>query len=151
MIRKDKGPTSINDDVKPSWMRDLLTLAADWIWEQDASLRFTRLEGGDVEASGSSEAVSFLGKRRWETGLQIDAAGGWEEHRARLAEHEVFRDVRIWREMPDGKRRHAVISGVSIFDEDGRFAGYRGIGKVISSWQLGQDDLRLFQRIIDAS
>src|SRR3546814_7427802 len=51
------------------------------------------------------------------------------EHEAALARHEPFKDFRIHRPGPDGALRCLAISGVPVFDEAGRFAGYRGVGR----------------------
>ena len=87
----------------------------------------------------------ILGKKRWETGVEIE--GGWEAHRALLESRAPFRDVLMWRNLPDGARRYISVSGEPRFDARGRFTGYRGIGRDISKQQRIQQLLKLDQAV----
>ncbi|MGH8518970.1 MAG: hypothetical protein ACREUE_16090, partial [Panacagrimonas sp.] len=60
----------------------LLELTSDWYWEQDTELKFTRVEVRNDAAAEQALARQILGKKRWETG--IDVEGGWDAHRALL-------------------------------------------------------------------
>ena len=51
-------------------------LSSDWYWEQDAELRFTRVDV-QIGAPGEQElARQILGRTRWETGIHVE--GGWD-------------------------------------------------------------------------
>jgi diguanylate cyclase (GGDEF)-like protein/PAS domain S-box-containing protein len=116
-------------------------LSPDWYWEQDADFRFTRValrEG--VNAAERDLAAYLLGKKRWETGMQIE--GGWDAHRALLAGRKPFRDVLLWSDLPDGTRRWVVTSGEPVFGARGRFTGYRGIGRDVSEQKRAEARLR---------
>jgi PAS domain S-box-containing protein len=56
----------------------------------------------------------------------------WEQHRARLARHESFSDFIFLRHNKAGELRYLSVGGEPIFDEQGRFKGYHGIGKDIT-------------------
>ena len=119
----------------------LIGLTSDWYWEQDAELRFTRV---DVRADSPTEqamAKGLVGKRRWETGIEVE--GGWEAHRTMLEEHAPFRDVLMWRTFPDGARRYVMVSGEPVFDARARFTGYRGIGRDVTKQKRIQQLLKL--------
>src|SRR5207302_804677 len=107
------------------------SLSSDWYWEQDAELRFTRVQvrSGDPVEQALAEAI--IGKQRWETGIEIE--GGWDEHRAALEARAPFRDVLMWRELGDGGRRYVLASGAPVFDAKGRFTGYRGVGRHVTA------------------
>ena len=75
-------------------------LPADWYWEQDAELRFTRVDTRNGAPGEQVLAERILGKLRWETGVEIE--GGWDEHRALLAARQPFHDVLMWRTFEDG-------------------------------------------------
>ena len=62
--------------------RSLTALSSDWFWEQDAEYRFTRLEGRNVAGGDPALRERLLGRRRWESDLEVD--GGWDAHRAAL-------------------------------------------------------------------
>ena len=122
----------------------LLDLSSDWYWEQDASLRFSR-----VEARNPAEAAladSIVGKLRWETGVEVE--GGWDAHRAVLDARAPFRDVLMWRRFPDGRRRYMSVSGEPMYDDAGAFCGYRGIGRDITKQKRMQQLLKLQQAVI---
>ena len=123
----------------------LLGLTSDWYWEQDAELRFTRVEVRNDAAAEQELARRILGKRRWETGVEIE--GGWDAHRAMLEARAPFRDVLMWRNLADGARRYISVSGEPIFDSRGRFSGYRGIGRDISKQKRIQQLLKLDQAV----
>ena len=119
----------------------VLGLTSDWYWEQDAELRFTRVEVRNDAAAEQALAARLLGKKRWETGVEIE--GGWEAHRAVLESRAPFRDVLMWRNLPDGARRYISVSGEPTFDGRGRFSGYRGIGRDITKQKRIQQLLKL--------
>jgi len=120
---------------------ELLGLTSGWYWEQDAELRFVRVEMRGDPAAQRDIAERILGKRRWETGVEIE--GGWDAHRAVLDSRQPFRDVLMWRNLPDGARRYISVSGEPLFDGQGRFAGYRGIGRDVSKEKHIQQLLKL--------
>ncbi|MCD6043734.1 MAG: multi-sensor hybrid histidine kinase, partial [Burkholderiales bacterium] len=119
----------------------LLGLTSDWYWEQDAELRFTRVEVRNDAAGEQALARQLLGRQRWQTGIEVE--GGWEAHRALLEAREPFRDVLMWRNLPDGARRYISVSGEPMFDAKGRFSGYRGIGRDVSKQKGIQQLLKL--------
>jgi diguanylate cyclase (GGDEF)-like protein/PAS domain S-box-containing protein len=123
----------------------LLGLTSDWYWEQDAELRFTRVEVRSDSLRELNLAQRLVGKKRWDTGVEIE--GGWDAHRAVLEAHAPFREVLMWRNMPDGARRYISISGEPTFDSRGRFTGYRGIGRDISKQKRIQQLLKLDQAV----
>ncbi len=121
--------------------RALGRLSGDWYWEQDAKLRFTRVEANSDATSEKALARLLLGKARWETG--IDTEGGWDAHRAALERREAFRDLVAWRTLEDGSRRYLLVNGEPVFDARGRFKGYRGMGREITAQKRAEQLLRL--------
>ena len=121
-------------------------LSSDWYWEQDAELRFTRVQVRSGDTAEQALAQRILGKKRWETGVEIE--GGWEAHRATLEARQPFRDVLMWRTFADGSRRYVLTSGEPVFDARGRFTGYRGVGRDITAQKRVERLLRLEHRVI---
>src|SRR5688572_6067829 len=119
----------------------VLDLTSDWYWEQDAELRFTHVEVRNDAVAEKALAERIVGKKRWETGVEIE--GGWDAHRALLESRSPFRDVLMWRNLPDGARRYISVSGEPMFDSRGRFTGYRGIGRDITKQKRIQQLLKL--------
>ncbi|MES2422793.1 MAG: EAL domain-containing protein [Pseudomonadota bacterium] len=117
--------------------RSLLALSTDWFWEQDAELRFTRLSGGP-ESSDPGPA-HLMGKRRWE--LDVDTNDeGWAEHREAVEARRAFRNFEYRQRAGDEWRWYSV-SGEPVFDSAGRFCGYRGVSREVTSRRSVQDRL----------
>ena len=121
--------------------RSLTHLSSDWFWEQDAEYRFTRLEGLKVSGGDPLLGERLLGTKRWESGLEIE--GGWDAHRALLEARKPFHDVLMWRTMSDGGARFVRVSGEPMFGSDGRFTGYRGVGREVTDEKRAEQMLRL--------
>ncbi|HVL36933.1 MAG TPA: diguanylate cyclase [Burkholderiales bacterium] len=128
--------------------RSLTDLSSDWYWEQDAEHRFVRMEGRHVAGGDETLRRRLLGHRRWDTGLQIE--GGWEAHRAALEARQPFHDALMWRTMADGSVRYLRVSGEPVFDREGRFTGYRGVGRDVTEQTRAEHLLRLEHRVASA-
>ena len=121
--------------------RSLTQLSSDWYWEQDNSFRLTFMSGRMGERTGL-EAKSFLGQQRWDTPALNLTEDDWRAHRQHLVRHEPFRDFEMQRPNPGGGTRWISISGEPVFDAEGRFAGYRGVGSDITERKQAELALR---------
>ncbi|QPC31897.1 PAS domain S-box protein [Caldimonas thermodepolymerans] len=108
----------------------LLGIAADWYWETDAQFRFTYVS---FLVSDPLAAEQLIGRRRWEIPEHEASPQDWAAHRATLEAHRPFREFLIGKRMPDGRLVHLSVSGEPVFDEQGRFKGYWGIGRNITA------------------
>jgi PAS domain S-box-containing protein len=120
--------------------RALTELSSDWYWEQDENLRFTYLSNQAAHLTGYS-GESSLGKTRWEIVNMTPLMCSWAEHQVVLAARQPFRDLECRRVGPDGTVRYLSMSGAPIFDAQGRFRGYRGIGRNITARKLAEQAL----------
>jgi diguanylate cyclase (GGDEF)-like protein/PAS domain S-box-containing protein len=128
--------------------RSLTNLSSDWYWEQDAEYRFTRLEGRLVAGGDPHLKGRLMGQRRWDSGLQVE--GGWDAHRDLLAARLPFHDVLMWRPRGDGSTRYLRVSGEPVFTANGRFKGYRGVGRDITAEKRAEQLLRLEHLVVRA-
>jgi PAS domain S-box-containing protein len=116
--------------VSEGRFRRMVERSSDWYWEQDAQFRFIELPGFDKRDFSLQDTV---GKTRWELpslGPLPDRV--WEQHRAVLERHEPFSDFVFLRYNNSAELRYLSISGEPVFDKDGKFSGYRGIGKDVT-------------------
>ena len=121
--------------------RTLMQFSFDVYWETDAQHRFIRQDFSERVTDGPLPG-SELGKTRWEVPyLDIDEET-WRKHREMLDAHLPFRDLEYARPTPSGGKRWASISGLPIFDEAGRFLGYRGVGRHITERKQIEEALR---------
>ncbi|MGQ9725093.1 MAG: putative bifunctional diguanylate cyclase/phosphodiesterase [Tepidimonas sp.] len=111
--------------------RSLTELSADWYWEWDAEGRYTRLEGRRIAEPGFAEY--FLGKCAWDVpALNRRAPEDWAPLREAFDARRTFRRVELQRQLPSGRVAWFSLSGMPVFDADGRFVGYRGVGRDIT-------------------
>jgi len=111
--------------------RSLTDLSSDWYWEIDDEFRFTRFDGYR-QGKSLVPMQDSLGKTRWELGALNLSEEEWAAHRAVLQAHQQFRDFEIQRLDADGRSYWIALSGTPLFDAQGRFCGYRGIGRDVS-------------------
>src|SRR3954470_12509321 len=122
--------------------RKLTELSADWYWEQDAEFRLTFMSKWLAERTGL-DASAYLGRRRWDQPALNLTESDWARHRAQLERHEPFRDFEMQRPAPGEGSRWLSISGEPVSDAEGRFRGYRGIGRDITEHKRAEQRLRL--------
>jgi len=132
-------------------MRDFGDTAADWFWEMDEDLRFSYISVVSDDILDAPEAEQNL-----PLGHEIILEGLSElqsiNESDKLSQRQPFNDFRFSRTRSDGERVHMSVSGKPIFDGDGRFLGYRGVGRDISDLLRAQEALQLEKdRAEDAS
>jgi len=130
--------------------RDLTELSSDWYWEQDENFRFTMVSDNLHRRLGPL-TQSIIGKARWELSTLNMTEAAWTAHRALLEAHRPFRDLQWYRLDGAGKLQIANISGKPIFDSEGRFLGYRGIGRDITESKRSEEALLRFRASMDLS
>ncbi len=120
--------------------RALTELSSDWYWEQDDQFRFVRVDGNLQEILGRPNTM-LMGKTRWEVGgFQLTEAQ-WDAHRAVLQAHQPFRDFQMHNRDAKGRDLWVSISGAPIFDANGVFRGYRGVGRDVTAERLAADQI----------
>ncbi len=104
--------------------RDLVEVSNDWYWEQDETLRFTRIHTSS--AVHLLDLPSLIGTYRWDHPFTNMSAADWDAHRELLRVRSSFRDLELIGRDDADKPFHLLVSGRPIFDADGTFRGYRG-------------------------
>ncbi|GHD62143.1 hypothetical protein GCM10017083_50550 [Thalassobaculum fulvum] len=121
--------------------RDFAASSGDWFWETDAEHRIVWVSD-TVEVATGVPAKWHYGRTRLELiAPEAMPAERWEEHLADLGERRSFRDFEYLRRGPTGDR-WIRISGVPVFDEEGRFEGYRGSGRDVTELRRAEQRLR---------
>ena len=121
--------------------RTLVQFSFDVYWESDAQHRFIRQEFAEGLADAPPPG-SEIGKTRWEVPYLEPDEEAWRKHRETLDAHLPFRDFEHARPAPDGGKRYVSVSGLPVFDEAGRFIGYRGVGRHITDRKRAEAALR---------
>ncbi len=120
--------------------RDFAEAASDWFWEMDEKLRFSFFSERFTEITGVPKEA-LLGKTRQETGIPNVDPEAWQDHLDALAAHQPFKNFVHPRTKDDGKVVWLSISGRPIFEPDGGFRGYRGIGEDITEMKEKEEAL----------
>jgi len=121
--------------------RDFAAASSDWFWEMDEELRFSYFSERFAQVTGV-DPETLMGKTREETGIPNVDPAAWRRHLADLAAHRPFRRFVHPRTRPDGETVWLAISATPVFDEAGRFTGYRGTGSDITETVRAEQELR---------
>jgi PAS domain S-box-containing protein len=127
--------------VSEERFRTLVQFSFDVYWESDAQHRFIRQEFAESLTDPPMPGTE-LGKMRWEVPYLEPNAEAWRKHRETLDAHLPFRDFELARPTPGGGKRYVSVSGLPVFDESGRFIGYRGVGRHITERKQAETALR---------
>jgi len=123
----------------------LATTSSDWFWETDAHHRISYLSEGVSKIGFGIDPTELIGRTRLD--IVAPAAGDaekWRAHYDLLDRHESFRDFTYGWTNTRG-RGIASISGDPLFDKKGRFLGYRGSGRDVTSLTATEAQLRQTQ------
>jgi PAS domain S-box-containing protein len=113
---------------------DIEAASMDWFWEQDINTRFTYISPC-LERSTNSKVSDLIGKTR------LEAAGydpmkfcnlDWAELDCRVSAHLPFQNFTFRADNPNGLNGWIRSSGAPFYDDDGTFAGYRGVSSDVT-------------------
>jgi diguanylate cyclase (GGDEF)-like protein/PAS domain S-box-containing protein len=110
--------------------RKLADLSSDWYWEQDEHFAFTKVSSGMVKISSASPDL-YIGKTLWQMPIEMSPEE-WDYHKARLNAHQIFTDFEYKMRIENADPIWFSISGEPLYDANGRFTGYRGVGRHIT-------------------
>jgi len=154
---KTRSETLLPDTATLEEYRALLSIAADWIWFTDKDHNFSYFAGRVTEVTGV-DPEQMIGKSR--KSIFLDNANGEAEYRAHLEKldrHESFRDFIYKFIDPQGEERWIAVDGHPVFDADGEFQGYRGLGRGLggvlnrlAEVEEARRDKRQLESIVDA-
>jgi len=123
-------------------LRDYAEASSDWFWETGPDHRFTYFSDRVEEAVGVPPSF-HIGKSRLDLAGEDANTDKWRRHVQDLEEHKPFRDFRYVRRGPGGRLEYISTSGKPIFDRDGAFAGYVGVGTDLTRQMEAESRARL--------
>ncbi|MDD9877132.1 MAG: PAS domain S-box protein [Magnetovibrio sp.] len=137
------------DDLRVSEarLRDFADVASDYFWETGADDRFTFISDRYRQVTGvrRAEVLGLTRAEIWTAHGQPDSERN-KEYAARVEAavegRETFSDVRVEWRRGDGRDLIISISGKPVFDTDGTYAGYRGVGTVVTDLVRQEEALR---------
>ena len=111
--------------------RSLTELSSDWYWEQDQEFRFTEFVG-NLGVSVETAKLT-IGRKSWEIPSFNISKADWEAHRQDLLAQRSFQNMEILLNAADGNPIWVSVSGMPFYGVDGKFLGYRGVGRDITA------------------
>jgi PAS domain S-box-containing protein len=110
--------------------RRLTELSSDWYWEQDKNGHFIRIFGPVFDMLGVQPDDA-------QGCIRDDNGAIWNDEERQTLLHNLtarlpFLDFLYSRINSDGSRQQMMVSGEPMFDQSGRYTGYRGIGKEVT-------------------
>lgn len=112
---------------------ELARAGSDWIWETDAELRFSWLSEDYEEATGVP-AEKMLGRFRFDfLKLGAEQAARAQAHLDDLQARRPFRDFVYEFTAGRPECRWVSITGSPRFSGEGKFLGYRGVGRNVTA------------------
>ena len=130
--------------------RNAAESGSDWAWETDTEHRISWISPHYVDASPMPVA-KILGKRRWEFAAEGPDAPLWRRHRDDLDQRRPFRDLRFPMAGADGSARHILVSGQPVYGANGKFIGYRGLGRDVTKETEAQRQAQVAEGRLDAA
>lgn len=130
-LHSNKRKTILELQQENERLRNFAELSSDWFWEQDSNLCFVGFSGTGIDRLSRSQG-DFIGRKRWDMPISSSSHKEMLEHKACCERHEAFLDFQYEIYDTSGNLQRYSISGTPIFDEKGKFSGYRGIGKNIT-------------------
>jgi diguanylate cyclase (GGDEF)-like protein/PAS domain S-box-containing protein len=141
-VRKNsRRPPDLDEALRRSEERfqTLIELSSEWYWEQDEDCRFTSVTGS-APGHGGIDPKNFVGTYRWDRGaVPVGDGGSWDKHKAALKGRRPFTDFLFKRPDSKGAVRYISTSGQPVFDEKGRFRGYRGTAKDVTESKRAEE------------
>jgi PAS domain S-box-containing protein len=135
-------------------LRALVDAGSDWIWETDAELRFSWLSDNYREVTGIDRAT-VLGRFRFDFLKQVlDGNRAATAHLEDLQARRSFRDFVYELKGGGSDCRWVSITGFPRYDAEGKFAGYRGVGRNVTAladrfYELAQKPATGFDALVD--
>lgn len=136
---------SVEDISQENLLREKLNLCRErfrhyasgsshYLWEMDASLKFTFVSEGIRHVTGEDPS-DFIGRTRRDIAgtVPIDPEA-LATNLTQMARRESFSDYLIERPRTTGGTVHLRLSGKPIYHPDGTFVGYRGTAQDVTEW-----------------
>lgn len=119
-------------------LADLLELAGDWQWEQDAEGNFTTVSG-DFFKKQNINPIDMTGLNHKQLAMAGLSEEEWARHRKIIDNRQPYRDF-IFTLRGGQNPLTLSLSGKPVYDASGYFIGYHGIGHDVTAQQQARNE-----------
>ncbi len=127
--------------VSEERFRRLSAIATDWFWELDDELRVQYVSPSYFAVTGTNPDA-LLGQKMTDILAQLGDGGAIREIILALEGRRRYRDREYAALDPDGVLRWRSVSGDPVFDAQGVFQGFRGVGRDTTERKRAEEELR---------
>lgn len=153
LIREVEEKIQIEKSLRDNEQRfkDFTETATDWVWETDENQHITFLS---VNAATRElfDTLTMIGKSRYElfnAKLNSDDVV-WSNHYNDIAQRKEFQDLEFNLTDLYGGLRRIRINGRPVFDQNGKYTGYRGTGKDVTQETESKRNLQKLRTAFEA-
>ena len=114
----------------PETWRDFVELSADWPWETDSGLRFIAIADAPPPPAAAPEGTPG---RRWEEVILPELPPEQVPSHLDALERRADFIITLTRPGASGEPCYLEMRGRAMFDTEGRFRGYRGVGRDLTA------------------
>ncbi len=125
--------------VAQARLKSLVSLSSDWVWEQNADLRFTYFSDQRDESTRADPLI-LLGTRCMEGDAYHAAPEDIADYEESIRQRRPFRDFTFGFTDGAGQRYYMRISGEPNI-QYGEFKGYRGVGTDVTKTRLAEEEV----------
>jgi len=135
-------------EINERRLRNLFEVASDWFWEVDDTYAITYMSPQFFEAVG--DLPNVLHHTLFDRLAEEDVIVEPDELRVHF---QMLRDLLPFSRFefairtPDGRTMHLQSSGIPVFDEKGRFAGYQGALTDVTEYKQAEVEMRHAQKM----
>jgi|GEM_PF-1543821 len=154
LIREVEEKIQIEKSLRDNEQRfkDFTETATDWVWETDENQSITFLS---VNAATRElfDTLSVIGKSRYELfNAKLNSYDVvWSKHYDEIAQRKEFQDLEFnFTDLYGGVRRIR-INGRPVFDQNGKYTGYRGTGKDVTQETESKRNLEKLRSAFEAA
>ncbi|MEO5707977.1 MAG: EAL domain-containing protein [Alteraurantiacibacter sp.] len=137
------------DEVVSLLLREFEEHQADWLWQVDpqgrikaASPRFAFALARDPKEAEGQRLIELVGGTRWKSGALPPSL---HELAERLKRRESFSNLTVQAEFESG-RLWWELSGTPLFDDGGRYLGFRGVGSDVTEQRESSEKIAWLAR-----
>jgi len=122
--------------------REFASTASDWLWETDSKGRIVWESASKKLGYRGRSFTDIQGMTRQELAGNAMKAEDWHPYQQAIDNREEIKDFHYKYPGENGKIYHALINGIPLYDEAGKYKGHRGSASDITKRKKAEYELK---------